>query len=479
MLRLLPHQEALVNEWGGHLRPLLVGGAVGSGKTAAVLMLDQARRKTRPSIYPTMIVVPAGVLFQWGEAIREWVGQEPVLVHGNRKEREAILEHIESRSLYNTETSGIHYVVAGYDTVRIHWRWFQSQYWYQIIADEAHILKGSANITTHAAKAMDALSRIGLTGTPIRNRPGDLWSLLHFLEPGGAYTWNRERTRIPVGMRMRWANPAWGSYDFFKERYLDKNGMGRNLGELHQRLGEIMVRWKKEEVLPYLPELRKPQVIRLPLAPPQRQLYDAMRQEFMASQAGPKQLRKYAAMAQLSTFRRVAAMSPKALGRGPSDLSAKAQWVRDYLTYQSEENESILVLTNWVEAAQELGRMLADFNPVVVTGKTGLGDRKEAVDHFGKVFIGSPAAFEGLNLQKASVVVWIDLPWNSTDVVQGTGRVHRIGQTKDVDVYYLLAENTVDTKVFQLTRRKAEDIAQAIDGGLSAELLQFPIEQLI
>jgi SNF2 family DNA or RNA helicase len=285
---------------------------------------------------------------------------------------------------------------------------------------------------------------------------------------------------------MRHAPPAWGSQEDFLGRYTVRKGLsvtgGRNLDELHHRLERIMVRWRKEDVLPDLPPLLEPRIVRLPLTPPQRCLYDSLRSGALAEglkTSAPLGLQGHSALAQLTRFRRLTSMSPKRFSGQGSTVSAKGEWIKNFLLYMLDEEDSAIVLTNWVDTARELGDLLADLHPQVVTGESGLEARKSAVETFGKVFIGSPAAFEGINLQHANVAIWVDLPWNSTQVIQGTGRIHRIGQTKTCQAYYLLAEDTIDTKVFDLVRGKARDIAQAIDGGITEELLQFQLSQVI
>jgi SNF2 family DNA or RNA helicase len=413
------------------------------------------------------------------------------------------------------------YVITNYDTVRLHWRWFQKHHWYHVIVDEAHNIKTPTALRTRVVKAPNAYARIALSGTPIYNRPNDLWSLLHFLEPGPGYphkyrSYRRNGTtqedKIPTGLQLRKDSPKWGSYHAFTERYCIKNRYGgvvrgKNLDELHQRTQRVMIRWRDEEVNKDLPELRPPLLINIDLTLAQQKLYHDMRQGFFRWIERQEHLRSAlqqptqyvkeirTVLAQLTYFRRIVSMSPRTFARAmaakdrpefavdvqiPDTLeSAKAAWVQDFIEGQLEDDEKVVILSNWTDTLRELAKLLAKYEPVIVAGDVSARDRQDAVENFKKVFLGSPAAFEGINLQAANNLIWMELPWTATQVTQGNGRIHRIGQTRPCNVFVLLARNTIDERVLLVNQQKASDIAQAVDGGFTSELLQFGLKNLV
>lgn len=538
-MELKRHQQELIEDWGQNMRPLLLAGCVGSGKTASAIMLDVARRQANPRLNPTLIIVPASVKFNWGKEIEMWSGAPYRIIDGPPKQRRMQMREIEDLGNANSyDNINLQYVVTNYDTVRIEWEWFQTHGWYQVIVDEAHNIKNPSALRTYAVKAPNALSRMALTGTPIRNKPNDLWSILHFLEPGDSYkhkkrNYKKKEDRIPDGLRMRRQSTEWGNYKVFKDRYTQQDWYGnvkggRRLDELNRRLEPIMVRWRKEDVLADLPDLRPPNIVSIQLTSQQTKLYQDMRDGYFAwleqtdmaryvagQPAKNKENRRAvykeikAILAQLTYFRRITSMSPRTFARrmmsnaareakkqgretqdcfpaftagismGDSQTSAKAAWIQEFLEYSLDEGEKLVILCIWKDTVDELAVFLQDYKPVTLTGNLSAKKRQEVIEGFDKVFIGSSAAFEGINLQAAHTVVWVDLPWNSTAVTQGNGRIHRIGQHEACDVFMLLAEETIDQRVFEMNRAKAQDIALAIDGGFSKELLQFGLRSLL
>ena len=511
-----PHQKELLDVFGASLDPVLLAGCVGSGKTYATILLDIERRKSFQKANPTLVVVPASVKSQWAEVLED-LGLAVSVIDGAKKKRLRQIEEITRKAKNNTaEKMLVQYVVTNYDTVRIHWDWFQQHNWYHVILDEAHAIKNPTALRTYSCKAINCYSRICMTGTPIANKPNDLWSLLHFLNPGSEYphkkrNYRGKRDRIPAGMRMRAQSPSWGSWMNFTERYCQRDRWGsiirgRNLGDLNKRLDGWIVRWKKEDVLASLPPVTtRTEVIELSSS--QKKLYKNMRAglfEWMEEHGeilqalksqDPKSVRQSVTsiLAQMTYFRRIASMSPTKFAESmarktpvwaqginikPSGTSAKLEWIRDFIDYRLDDDDSLVVLTNWADTANELAEQLAVYKPSVITGATR--NRGEVVRNFDKLFIGTSAAFEGVDgLQKASTLIWVDLPWTAKDLTQGNGRISRIGQEKACDVFYLLAAGTVDTKMYEKLGIKASDIAKAIDGGFTKELVQFGLEGLI
>jgi SNF2 family DNA or RNA helicase len=488
-MELKPHQARLVETYHEDFRPVLLAGCVGSGKTGTAIILDKLRRERFPRKNPTLIVCPKTLVQNWVNEIRLWVGEGAVVLCDLTPTKRAKL-------IKSIEENPPRWVIANYDTVRIEWEFFQKHHWYHIIVDEAHNIKNRQTGRAVAIKGANAYSRMALTGTPIANRPYDLWSLLHFLEPGSEYIRN--------GVRYHKAG-RWGTYNDFCSHHCYLNPWGqfegsRDLLLLHDNLisSGLMVRWKREEILPDLDPI-KAMPVGIEMTTSQRKLYEQLRAGFFAwpdkdGRLTTKQITNV--LAQLTYFRRCTSMSPKSFsqslaGKMPgfapnlhipnSGDNCKLTHIKDLLQYTLDEQEKIVILTNWRDSAFELEQELKEYDPQIVMG--GVNNRQDRVDTFNnsnsRVFIGTSAAFEGLNLQSSHHIVWNDLPWGPKEVTQGNGRIDRIGQDKPCTAFYLLAEDTIDSRVFNIIKGKATDVNDAIDGGVGDEILQFPWTDIV
>jgi len=497
-MELKNHQKQLIYQMaarvfvrgGPHLdhANLPLFGDMGTGKTPAVIKLLTGMRMGLPKEYlwlPVLIICPNAVKYNWAAEFKRWAPEVPesmlLLIDGPAKQREEQLRYLREIRPY--------YVVVNYDLVRIHREFFQDEMEFlAVVCDEAHAIKNGRAKRTTAVKAIKSKFRIALTGTPITNKVDDLHSILDWLFPG------EEFYRVVKNERRRYhrAGP-WGPYDSFVREYgyLDERGRvlrGRNLDRLHKRLEEAgMVRWNRSEVLRLEPIVYR-YVLLTPTAD-QRRLYDDLRRGFadMVSPMGTLTRRQVGTvLGQLIHLRRATTLTPRefalALGRhnvafAPyldipiSNRGAKTEWLVDFMGGYLNDGK-LVVFCDWTAATRPLLARLNQMGigAVGIEGSTSSKQRFQIQEQFNRdlhirVLVGSPAAYEGINLQAGKYVVFLNLPWAPKSIFQAYSRVHRLGQTQQVTVIFLCLLDTVDERMAEVLRGKQSDIDQAIDGG--------------
>ena len=497
-MELKAHQQQLINDMaakvfligGPHLDQanLPLFGDMGTGKTPAVIRLLTGMRMGLPKEYlwlPVLIICPNAVKYNWLAEFERWAPEIPdgmiLVIDGGAKQREKQLRYIKEVKPF--------FIIVNYDLVRIHREFFQDEVEFlAVVCDEAHAIKNRRAKRTTAVKAIRAKFRIALTGTPVTNRPDDLWSILDWLFPGEEYH------RTIKGSRRRYHHPGpWGSYDSFVQRYCEvgrRNRVlrGRNLSSLHTRLQDVgMVRWNRSEVLQLDPIVYR--YVLLTPTPDQRQLYDELRRGFaqMVSPMGKLTQRQVGTvLGQLVHLRRATTLSPRefalALGRhnvafAPhldipiSNRGAKTDWLVDFMDGYLNDGK-LVVFCDWTAATRPLLARLNQMGieAVGIEGSTSSKRRFEIQEKFNqdpciRVLVGSPAAYEGINLQAGKYVVFLNLPWAPKAIFQAYSRVHRLGQTQQVTVIFLCLLDTIDERMAQVLESKQRDIDQAMDGG--------------
>ena len=313
--------------------------------------------------------------------------------------------------------------------------------WDVVIVDEAARIKNRKAKRTKAVWKLAHKSRYLwlLTGTPVQNRPDELWSLLHAIDP-----------------------QRWSSYWQFVERHceivhnffggveirgiIDKNAFAAEVAP-------VMLRRTRE--LLDLPPLTEEEVY-VELAGEQSRIYREMERNFIASLDSDRKAGKYVVapsiLAKITRLRQIAC-SPALVGG--ADVSAKTEALLELLEDVTTDHK-VLVFTTFAEYVKLLLPRLGAYNPVVVTGSVSMKQRDEAAQTFQlnddcRVLIGTTDAMsEGLNLQAAGVVVFLDLSWTPSAIDQAIGRAYRRGQTSPVHVVKLIAAGTVDEDIVKL-----------------------------
>ena len=447
--------------WLGFLRRFGFGGCLaddmGLGKTVQVLALLEAMRAERPARH-SLVVVPRSLVFNWKQEAARFTPELRVLDHTGPGR---------SRSL--ADLDGWDLVITTYGTLRRDALLFKEGRFDCVILDEAQAIKNAETDTAKAARLLSADDRLALSGTPVQNHLGELWSLFEFLNPG-----------------MLGAASAFG---------LDAGSLRRPDPETRQTLARALrpfvLRRTKEQVARDLPA-RLTQTLYCDLDPEHRAEYDALREHYrraLLARVAEDGIGRSAIQILEALLRlRQAACHPGLLDRARvPEPSAKLEVLLSRVAEVADEGHKALVFSQFTSflaiVRDRLDRERVRYE--YLDGRTR--DRAARVAHFQadpecRLFLVSlKAGGLGLNLTAAEYVFLLDPWWNPAVEAQAIDRTHRIGQTRPVFAYRLIARDTVEERVLDLQRRKRE-LADAIitaDSSLVRSLKREDLELLL
>jgi len=436
--------------WMQFLREFGFGGILaddmGLGKTiqtlAHILMEKEAGRLDAPAL----VVAPTSLMGNWqAEAARFAPGLRVLLLHG--KERSAAFDQVPDADLVLTT-----YPLLGRDEAAL-----RRHRYHLLILDEAQYIKNSRAKAAQTACLLDARHRLCLTGTPVQNHLGELWSQFHFLMPG-----------------------LLGEEKTFKARYrkpIEQDGDVLRKDLLARRLKPFMLRRTKDKVATELPP-KTEIVLPVDFGAAQRDLYESVRVA-MDKRVREEIDRKGAARSQIVILDallklRQVCCDPRLLRPGSDAGSAKLDTLLELLDTLLSEGRKVLVFSQFTSmlALIEDALHARGVAYALLTGSTE--DRAAPVAAFQggavPVFLVSlKAGGVGLNLTAADTVIHYDPWWNPASENQATDRAWRIGQDQPVFVYKLIARGTLEEKIQEMQRRKAA-LADAVlqpEGGLA------------
>jgi superfamily II DNA or RNA helicase len=449
--------------WLHFLRDFGLGGCLaddmGLGKTVQVLALLESRRERRAAegLPPSLVVVPRSLVFNWLSEAAQFAPALRVLDYtgtGRAQEAEPFAGH--------------DVVLTTYGTLRRDIARLKETELDYVILDEAQAIKNAASQTAKAARLLRGRHRLALTGTPVENHLGELWSLLEFLNPGflGASTFRTRSAELrDPGTAARQA--------------------------LARALRPLILRRTKDQVAKDLPA-RVEQTLVCELPARQRKLYDELRDHYRAvldKRIGAQGLGRAKLLVLEALLRlRQAACHPALLARGhDDDPCAKLDLLLPQLGEVLEEGHKALVFSQFTSFLGLLRRRLdaTGLPYLYLDGKTR--NRQELVETFQSdagsalFLISLKAGGLGLNLTAADYVYLLDPWWNPAVEAQAVDRAHRIGQTRTVFAYRLVARDTVEEKILELQAGKralADAIVQA-DQSVIASLSREDLELLL
>lgn len=428
-------QEGL--SWLQRLREHHFGGVLaddmGLGKTIQALALLQYEKEAGRMQRPSLLIAPTSLVGNWQAEAKRFTPQLNVLVfHGNDREQ----GQFERYDL----------IISTYGLVQRDKASFIGDSFYYLILDEAQFIKNARTKTTQIIQQIKAEQRLCLTGTPLENHLGELWSLFHFLMPGllGDQRQFRQWFRTPI------------------EKHADEEK--KNL--LSNRLKPFMLRRTKNEVAKELPP-KTEMTHFIEITDAQRDLYEVIRmsmetkvQEAIARYGFNKS--HMILLDALLKLRQVCC-DPRLLPIPEAEIahghSAKLDALMTLLDNLVEEGRRVLVFSQFTSMLKLIEKELLArrYDYLKLTGKTQ--NRQSLVDRFQEgetpiFLISLKAGGTGLNLTRADTVIHYDPWWNPAVEDQATDRSHRIGQEHPVFVYKLITQGTVEEAILNLQKKK-------------------------
>lgn len=409
---------------------------MGLGKTIQTLAHIALEKESGRTHLPCLIVSPTSLVFNWESEIKKF---SPNLSY-------LILQGSERKKYFQTAFQ-YDIVLTSYALLIRDQEALLQQNFYLSILDEAQYIKNSKSQAMKIASQIQSEHKLCLTGTPIENHLGEIWSLFHFLMPGflGSEKSFNQHFKIPI----------------------ENSRDSEKLEKLKLRTTPFILRRTKEKVLPQLPE--KIEMIRqIELEGDQRDLYETFRislQKKLQDEIEKLGFHRTHIMILDALLKlRQICCDPRLLkntfAQSMPPKSAKLNFLMDFLPELLQEGRRILLFSQFTEM---LGLIEAELTAknipyVKLTGKTQ--DRATPVQTFqtGKVplfLISLKAGGTGLNLTAADTVIHYDPWWNPAVERQASDRAHRIGQDKTVFIYKLIAKGTLEEKMLALQEKKS------------------------
>jgi hypothetical protein len=443
---LRPYQETgfqwLASRWEHRLGGILADD-MGLGKTLQALALICHARE-RGTADPWLVVAPTSVIGNWAaEAARFAPGVPVVAVTETERRRGTTLAEA---------TTGAGMVVTSYTLFRLEYEQYEALPWAGLLLDEAQFAKNPASHNYQRARRLPAPFKLAITGTPMENSLTELWALTSITAPG------------------LFARP-----DRFAEDYrvpIERHRNGERLDQLRRRIRPVLLRRTKEQVAADLP-VKQEQVLELDLNPRHRRVYQKWLHRERHKILGlldDMNGNRFEILRSLTLLRQaaldVSLVDPTQVGVPSTKLDALDEMLAEVVA----DGHRVLVFsqfTRFLTRARQRAEA-AGIESCYLDGKTT--KRAAVIDRFREgtapvFFISLKAGGFGLNLTEADYCILLDPWWNPATEAQAVDRVHRIGQTRKVMVYRVVARDTIEEKVMALKAGKAALFDSVVGGG--------------
>ena len=431
-------------DWMFALDRMRMGGILaddmGLGKTAQIIALLQT---TREAGRTSLVVAPTSLTYNWLSEFRKFAPDLSVTVlTGNGTQRAGLIRHF-------TTHGDMDVVITSYPLIRRDIALMKDYPFRFVILDEAQNIKNAGSVAAQAVKQLQADTRFALTGTPMENGVGELWSLFDFVLPG----------YLP-------------GYNTFLRKYQD----GENAEDLLRRIHPFLIRRLKQDVLEELPD-KMETTLTARMTPEQERIYRASLErlrpridQLMDEKGGRGRIEVLSAITEL----REICCHPSLVMSDYRGGSGKEELLIELLPEMIRDGRRVLLFSQFTSMLKLLKRRLEEngFTTLYLDGDTPAGDRLNLTERFnqgeGEIFLISlKAGGYGLNLTGADMVILYDPWWNPATEEQATDRAHRIGQEKKVQVVRLITGETIEEQVVELGNRKKALFERLITPGES------------
>ncbi|GGP26843.1 type I Zorya anti-phage system protein ZorD [Silvimonas amylolytica] len=474
-----------------HATGCLLGDDMGLGKTLQLLTFIIHYIEQYPEGDPVLIVAPVSLLDNWERELRNFFYADTLVtlkLYGStltdaKFKKHEIPNDLRMQGILNLLRPGwrgnARIVLTTYETLRDQVFSVARQHWAIVVCDEAQKIKNPAALVTQAAKAIPARFRVACTGTPVENSLTDLWCLFDFIQPGllGSLNEFGRTYRRPIE----------------SETEQDKIALQR----LRALVEPQLLRRTKADVAKDLPAKLEDGTCRsLNMATFQERLYKSaiaayQQKKVMFAKASEQNV---AILGLLHTLKMVCAHPHSVRPEGALlDVSPKMRWLMESLELIQKKNEKVIVFTELrdIQRAVQLAVLAKfGFSPIIINGDTnassergesrqGLIDKFQQQPGFGVIILSTTAVGFGVNVQAANHVVHFTRTWNPAKEDQATDRAYRIGQTKDVHVYYptVTAKDfqTFEATLDQLLSKKRELAGDMLNGSSDISLHELAV----
>ena len=467
---LRPYQQVGVR-WLFFLSRLGLGACLaddmGLGKTIqvlALLLVLRSQTTSEAERLPSLLVAPASLLANWAAEIDRFAPSLKALVA-----HPSALTASELKALRPERFGEVDLVITSYGSL-LRLPWLAEARWRLAVLDEAQAIKNPEAKQTRATKKLNAQARFALTGTPVENRLGDLWSIFDFLNPGLLGS-SKEFTSLVKRLADRPHNP------YAPLRELVRPYILRRLKTDKTVIADLP---DKTEISAFCQLSRK-----------QAALYQQAVKE-LAERLGTTEegiQRRGLVLSFLMRFKQICNHPSQWLGDGAWSEEDSGKWtrLRDIAEVIAAKQEKVLVFTQFREVTAPLAAFLGSVfgRPgLILHGGTPVRSRQELVRKFQEEEVGFfvlslKAGGSGLNLTAASHVVHFDRWWNPAVENQATDRAFRIGQKKNVLVHKFVCRGTVEEKIDQLIESKRQLSKDLLEGGAEMLLTEMKDDELL
>ncbi len=430
----------------------ILADEMGLGKTVQVIAFLTTADREKSGL-TSLVVCPASLILNWQDELAKFAPSLSVaLIMGTAAERRRLIEGSAEADVW----------VTSYELLRQDVEQYQTRQFYCCILDEAQHIKNQSTLASKAVKQVDCRQRFVLTGTPVENRLSELWNLFDFLMPGYLFSHRGFVEKL--------------------EKPVVKSGDQDAAAQLRKLVQPFMLRRLKKDVLKELPP-KIEYVRRISLSEKERKIYHA---SALAAREGLENAEsgKLAILAALTQLRQICC-APELCFENYDGPDSKLDAALELCEGMVENGHQILLFSQFTSMLDRIRAQLDErkISNFTLQGSTSKEKRAQLVRSFNaggaSVFLISlKAGGTGLNLTAADVVIHYDPWWNLAAQDQATDRAHRIGQQSHVQVYKLIAKDTIEERILELQSQKAA-LMDAISAGSEAGLLSMSKEDLL